>query len=437
MLAEREISITASSAGGTTHRTHGWKTGQQEAEIEIQLPPVQENESSTTIKITIDDVDANPNDNTWFLSMDTVDQIRFLILDRPGSGLQGVNQSRWLEFALNPGELDLMEVLVMDPMAIMASDLEDLDVLVVVRPDLLQDTGIELVDSFKEQDGIILLFPPADSEIHHWTTMLQEKLDLPWQWKKEARTHVEPMELREAEASRQYLAPIAGDLPVLLESIRVQKSLELVSSPGTDVLLTLEDGSPLLVVSNPVEHGGGTIIHATTPMDPGWTDLPTKPLMVPLFQELIRSSISNQQVKQQQLVGSSFKSPGSSIVNDAGVRIPIDPETGTTTSAPNHPGNWVVRNRKNEDVGTISVNISPGSTNTGIMDASNIPTLLGGTGSWTEMKWDEPGNPSIAGPGTSLTRLLLLILLVIVVIETILSRLFTHSSNKVVPRRGV
>ena len=436
-LEEREISISASTNGGTTHRTYGWKTGQQEAEVEIQLPPVRGDEDSPTIKVTIDTVDANPIDNTWYLSMDMVERIRFLILDRPSDGFQGVNQSRWLEFALNPGELDLMEVQVMDPMAIMTSDLEDLDVLVVARPDLLQDTGIDLVDSFKEQNGIVLLFPPADQEIHHWTTMVQEKLDLPWQWNQEVRTHDEPMGLRGSDASRRYLAPIAGDLPVLLESIRVMKSLELDPSSDANVLLTLEDGSPLLVVTNPGEDGSGTIIHTTTPMDPAWTDLPTKPLMVPLFQELIRSSISNQRVKQQQLVGSSFKSSGSSIIDDSGVRIPIDPGTSTTISAPDHPGNWVVRSRMNEDVGTVSVNITPGSTNTNIVDTSNLPSLLGGSGSWTEMTRDNSGNPSIAGPGTSLTRLLLLVLLIIIIIETILSRLFTHSSNKVVPRGAV
>lgn len=91
----------------------------------------------------------------------------------------------------------------------------------------------------------------------------------------------------------------------------------------------------------------------------------------------------------------------------------------------------------NEDVGTISINITPGSTNTNIVDTSNLPSLLGGSESWTEMTRDNSGNPSIAGPGTSLTRLLLLVLLIIIIIETILSRLFTHSSNRVVPGRAV
>ena len=433
-LSSKQTSISSSLNGNTTHKTYRWKTGQQRAEVEIQLPIESIGDESTTIKVFIDDADANTTDNSWYLTMDMVEQLNFLILDRVGDGSTDSNQSRWLEFALNPGELESIDIQVMDPIAIMDSDLEGLDVLVLVRPDLLQETGIELVGDFLEHNGIVLLLPPADREIHHWTVSLHRALKTPWRWEKEARTFIEPVGIQESEVASQYLAPIAGDLPVLLESIRVQKSLEIEPSAGADVLLTLEDGSPLLVVSAQGEDNPGTIIHITTPMNPSWTDLPTKPLMVPLFQELIRNSLSNQRMNRQRFVGDVFMISGSALVDEGGFRIPTDIDSGVTTSAPQHPGHWAMENKKSEVIDAVSVNLRAGSTNTRITDVSGIPTLLGEPEQWVELSRDGVGNPEIAGTGGSLTRALLLLLLIIVISETILSRLFTHTSTRVAPR---
>ncbi|MDG2199721.1 MAG: BatA domain-containing protein [Phycisphaerales bacterium] len=429
-LPSKQTSISTSLNGKTTHRTYQWKTGQERAEVELQLPIDSASDESATIKVTIDDVDANMNDNSWYLTMDTVEQLRFLILDRVGDESIDSNQSRWIKFALNPGDLESLETRVMDPMAIIDSDLDQLDVLVITRPDLLQEMSIELVGEFLEENGIVILLPPADREIHHWTTSLQRNLGLPWSWGKETRTFIEPVGIEETDVAGQYLAPIAGDLPVLLESIRVQKSMELVPSTGADILLTIGDGSPLLVVSAHGDDNPGTVIHITTPMDPTWTDLPTKPLMVPLFQELVRNSLSNQRMNRQRFVGDVFEVPGSTLVGGDGHRIPVDIDTNETVSTPQHPGHWVIENKMSESVGTVSVNIRAGSTNTGVTDVSEIPTLLGEPEHWIELAQDGYGNRKTAGPGGSLTRALLLFLLALIVAETILSRLFTHTTTQ-------
>jgi len=135
---------------------------------------------------------------------------------------------------------------------------------------------------------------------------------------------------------QELLAQIAGELPELIRPVTVQRILDVramafeasaagkaaplaagvagdgggggiggsggaevtagAATAGFEPLLLLEDGSPFLIVTtapNGSVAGGarGSIIYFAAPLDPAWTDLPARPLIVALMQELVRSAI--------------------------------------------------------------------------------------------------------------------------------------------------
>jgi hypothetical protein len=106
------------------------------------------------------------------------------------------------------------------------------------------------------------------------------------------------------------LATVRAELEDLLPPVRVMRTLAptQVGTGGT-VLLRLEPGPALVVAwrpgitqtdataspgaaSAPAVSGRGVIVYMGVSLNTAWTDLPAKPLMVPLLQELVRQGIS-------------------------------------------------------------------------------------------------------------------------------------------------
>ncbi|MFN9133137.1 MAG: BatA domain-containing protein [Phycisphaerales bacterium] len=94
------------------------------------------------------------------------------------------------------------------------------------------------------------------------------------------------------------LATVRAELEDLLQPVRVMRTLAPVQvNRGATVLLRLEPGPPLVVAWRPTgtqagAAGRGVFVYMGVSLNTAWTDLPAKPLMVPLLQELVRQGIS-------------------------------------------------------------------------------------------------------------------------------------------------
>tara|TARA_B100001059_G_scaffold73922_1_gene71396 strand:+ start:34232 stop:36373 length:2142 start_codon:yes stop_codon:yes gene_type:complete len=418
--------IVADSADGSTETTWMWQSGQSEADVEIQLPMGTSGRGLTSIHVRLMESDSNQLDDSWYLDLDVADRIGILLLDPFKTGPDELAASSWIEYALDPTELDAIDIRRMPSIAVVDSDFHDTDVVIVANPNMLSESTLDRIVSFVDSGGVLMIFPPSNMDVHPWTEIIERRFDLPWSWQQQVRTFDEPEGIETTEDTDSNLNPIASDLPALLESIKVDKSMVLEAGEGSRTILRLGDGTPLLITSDPQSDESGSIIHFSISMDPSWSDLPMKPLMVPLMQELIRNGLSARRGRGQKLVGDPIVADGTALTSSDGRRISIDRESGVPVMRPDAAGHWMIEGPLRNTVGNISLNIHPGSTSTRTLSPSDITSIFGSR--WTLLDASTTGDRSASG--SSLTRLLLLLLLAVLVLETLLSRFFSHSTPK-------
>jgi hypothetical protein len=90
-----------------------------------------------------------------------------------------------------------------------------------------------------------------------------------------------------APASAQgLLAEVAGLASFEWKQVKVDEYVTLAADSPADAVITLEDGTPLLVQR---KMGKGNLAVLTTTLDRAWTNFPSKPAFAPLLRELIAS----------------------------------------------------------------------------------------------------------------------------------------------------
>jgi hypothetical protein len=92
------------------------------------------------------------------------------------------------------------------------------------------------------------------------------------------------------------LARLAADWPALLRPVRVQRWLGM-TVPEAQRWLVLETGEAEAgdTVLASTKLGAGRVLVQTVPLHTAWTNLPTKPVMVPLVHETLRTTIGPEQ----------------------------------------------------------------------------------------------------------------------------------------------
>jgi hypothetical protein len=89
----------------------------------------------------------------------------------------------------------------------------------------------------------------------------------------------------------------------------VAKSLSIEGADAADVVLAFADGAPFMVAqSTSAADGGdgttgGLVVAFAAAPELAWTNLPVKPLMVPLFQETVRTALQMSAVRDGIPVG--------------------------------------------------------------------------------------------------------------------------------------
>lgn len=223
-----------------------------------------------------------------------------------GSGTSSLAPADWLALALTVGGEDRysqnpnlgspttsgIQTVTLDPHQIDPTRIASLDAVMIVGPDLLAPPAWAALRQWVEQGGTAWFFAPASSD-QSWTSRLREHFGLDFQ------VGLEPQEkdadhawtLAADRGAPALLNMLAADWSALIRPIRVLKRLPLVGTqPSDEIWLATHDGQPLLV-SNQV--GQGRVLVLAAAVDPLWTNLPTKPLFVPLLQETLRAAVAN------------------------------------------------------------------------------------------------------------------------------------------------
>lgn len=418
--------VSIRSDGGTTTRTIRWSDGQRTRLVNMDLPIGSDGEHASRIEIEIGPVDSVVADNTRYLSMESIEQIDILVLDRIDSG-DSTGATNWIRYALNPMNSGSIELRTIDPISVIESDLNSVDLIVVKRPDLVAGESMMLLRDHVDTGGSLLLLPPSGKTIHDWVRTWSDSFDLPWTWDRQDRSFDDPPSLLRSNEGVEYLSSISGELEQLLESTRIDRTMIIEPGSGTDVVLVTSDGDPFLVSTMESPKHGGSIMAFSSAMHTDWTDLPTRPLMVPLFQELLRDILSRQRSDTRHIVGDVLSGRGSGYRDADGSVTPITSGQPDGAARFRRSGHWELLDRSGEPIQIHSVNIDRSSTSIEPVDTSLIDGLVESSTGWRRFSDTPDSAGSIMDAGSSLTRFLLFLLLATLVSETVMSRFFTHS----------
>lgn len=257
------------------------------------------------------------------------------------SGIDQFDSADWAALALEPAstgpsgsgravgaraDIDVQRV---EPSAITLPRLAGFDAIVLASPQALDRAGWEAIGRFVGSGGLLVAMPQTDATVHLWADELTSALGMGWSIEREARVYDAPMRLspeRGATGPEDLLSLVAVELPELLRPVSVERVLPVgfTRDESPSVLLSLADGTPLVVGARPGEAGSrGYVVLFATPLSLSWTDLPAKPLVVPLMQEILRQGVGVAR-------GSWVSTAGSVPVLPAGVielRPDVDPES--------------------------------------------------------------------------------------------------------------
>jgi hypothetical protein len=175
---------------------------------------------------------------------------------------------------------------------------------------------------------------------------------------------------------------------------------------------------------------------ATAPQT-DWTNLPTKPLMVPLFHEIVRQGLSVIRASQKVNVGErpvllGVSPAASDLQGPSGRSIPLQRASaagGTRPAAALETGGvYQVLDSSKQPLGMLAVNVETRAGETAVQSPAAVSAWLTRSGPWATF---EPANVrATLGAGTSgspIAGILLAALLGLIILETLLARWFSHA----------
>jgi hypothetical protein len=237
------------------------------------------------------------------------------------------------------------------------------------------------------------------------------------------------------------LGVLAPELPDLARPVRVLKALS-VEGAGVPMLKTSEDW-PLLVAGVPGSKGEGEQSHGLVAMllvamNFDWTDLPTKPLMVPLMWELVKQGVGSAHGSWSALAGNVPRVPARSVeLRSEGQSVKVVRDV--TQDPIRNAGIWRAVDETGALRGLVAVNADPAGGRTDAQPEGAIGAwLAAASGPGESVRWLD-GNDGLGGNGTAaalartgdsmkLVLPLLLAAVAIGVLELAMARWFSHAT---------
>lgn len=305
--------------------------------------------------------DSISGDNLWRRPVEVRDALRVGVVAPRTFGdrdqVDRLDAGDWARLALRPGEESAVEVVDIDPAAIDGARLAGLDGVVLPRPDLVPDAGWKRLRLFADGGGMVMIFPPAISGAQLWSDAMLREFSLDWKLSREARVYGSPekgdapMTIAPAASSAttgsgpgSLLGLVRGELDELTRPVSVWRTLPIAGATDAAAaegskLISLADGSTLIWAGAPGRRAApaaeepsptsvgkpdaapdspqstsrgqerGVVIYVATALDLSWTDLPAKPLMVPLVQELVREGVGRAHGSWASVAGSAPEVP--------------------------------------------------------------------------------------------------------------------------------
>jgi len=362
--------------------SYDWKEGQVEAVLDGTKIIQTDRRTEVAVRAEIIQKDAQPADNSRFTIIATTNTITVGIIDRtPINGSDetigsDVAVGAWVQRALRPTSDAGIETELIEPTAITTQRCRGLDAAVVLRPDAIDSAGWTVLLQAAKLGLIVVVVPPPQPSSGVWQDIFLRAFDLGWSISREPIQSDPPLKLRQSDTPHKLLLQLSSELQELIQPISVSQWFN-VSIPINrgETIFAMENNAPFLIRGT-TDGSRGSVLFFAAPPELGWTNLPAKPLMVPLFQELIRQSVTQVEQGRQMSVGSDRMPntiPGAiglkivlgreGVVADEQRVISVDPN-GTLSQPITLPGVYTAIDGSNKPIGWIVANIDPSAAST-------------------------------------------------------------------------
>lgn len=446
------VRLTAPDAA-PVRREVRFAEGQTEAEVRIDTPLGAAGLAAVeaTLEPAAEGSDVVEADNTRRAVVRIRQKLAVTVLDRADGSAVGLTPGRWVTTALAPVSDQLgwpIQVKTFDPVIVQedgaAPALQRTDAVFVLRPDLLDETSWAHLSKWTGAGGLVWLTGPREPRPALWPQQLSQAMGLTWSVASEAARPVAPLRLSTDGQIAEELARLRADLEGLLRPVEFYQHLPIARDSlgaNTEVLLSGAGGSggePLMIAS---DAGRGRVLLLGSAIDLQWTNLPIKPLFVPLLHEVLRSAIDRLQpvpeyepgdqpvlgpqwTRTTRLIGPSDtplmliaeRDPQADAEAPAGMR-PIRPFA--------QPGVY----RSESDA--LVVNIHAAAANTQTIDPGLLRNYLGSAGTWQSIQPTDPASAlRVESDESDLTWPLLWLVAALAIGEMILARYASHASTK-------
>jgi len=257
---------------------------------------------SHVIAIEADAPDSLKQDNSLLAAVPVWDNLSVLLINgNPGRGpLEG--ETDFLEIALRPYSsskntlADLITTKVIEPEQLHAAAVKDQRVIVLANVSALQGGQLQLLENFVRNGGGLLVFPGDRIKPTFYNTKFYNdgKGLFPWRLTTleggldDNAPHTAILVQHfEHPALSLFNDPRRGNLATATVRLwyKFAETRNVASTNDTPfVLARLSTGDPYLIEK---KFGDGTIIASSVPCGAEWSNLPTRPVYLPLMQQLV------------------------------------------------------------------------------------------------------------------------------------------------------
>lgn len=387
----------------------------------------------------------------------------------PNAGISSLRPHDWLAIALAPqsprrgaggsgGDAPRpIELVDLNPANIDAQALARLDVVMLLRPDLVGNTGWTALRDFVRRGGLLWVFAPNVDAPALWANAFRDSLGLDWQVGLSPHAAPAPATAPAVGDGAQAAAPawrldvdapapealklLSADWSAVLRPIDVLRRIDLAPRNGQEstwlrVAGEKSDAPSALLAAAAV--GEGRVLFLATALDPAWSNLMTKPLFLPLLHETIRGLLgaAPEAVRRNAAVSGDQPPLGPRWegtqdlrrVEGAPARVAVRrTDAGLElASALQEPGIYAATPTASL---RLAVNPDADAGNTAAIDPVALGGWLGGLGEWSWLDEEAPDKALMAEPlRTNLGWPLLWLTLALLLLETWLARHFSHAA---------
>lgn len=407
-----------------------WPAGVREMTVEFQ---VRVDDDGGIITASIDEADDLPLDDRRSIVVRGREPSRMLVLERDEFGGSGRvdrwRASDWFERAMLPdveGTLgEAIEIDRVDPSTANLRDLDGVSIVLVGRPDLVNDDFLPVLADWVREGGVLVTMPPGSTTVRPWASPLLGELDIDWSVGLEAESLPQPLQLAAEQPPATLTRLLDAELGDLAPSVTIERRLPIDGAAESDIVLVDASGEPILL---DVPVGLGRLVFFTVAPELAWTDLPVRPLMVPLVQEIARRGTALSMVGREGVVGERIPASqveGATMVLPGGDRITVGAEGDSDVVLPARSGTVEIRDLADRVLEIRVVNPEVENARLETTTRESVLEWLSASGDWI-VESDEEQVEAAGVIGSDLAGPIIMVVLLLLLLETVVARWFAR-----------